>query len=224
MKINITKIIFTLFEDLMTYYLMLYKLHINYLEFYYFFFKLCVWVYRRSLVCAWGQAHWTPLEVELKARTFETNAPTFLKGILDRCVAQSPQPMKFNSVSKTKYFKLTDKKMRYGNSSSCAIAKTSIWKMWSFTSNWRCGTWLTTVACVHFFRQHHPHVYRIYITALAEPTNASMLLERLLMRMPEGCETVIAPWAWGCMLCSRPHFTRPYHSELFTDTHLRGPG
>lgn len=83
--------------------------------------------------------------------------------MLDKCVAQPPRCMKFNSISKAKYSKLMDKKMCYGNSASCAIVKTYIWRTWSFTKIWCCAgpdsrQWPVCISS----QQHHPRLQDLH--------------------------------------------------------------
>lgn len=76
-----------------------------------------------------------------------------------------------------------------------------------------CGTWLTTVACVHFFPATSP----TFTGSTSRPWQSlhtqACFWKGCQCTCQRGCVTVIAPWAWGCVLCSRPHFTGPYHSR-----------
>lgn len=156
--------------------------------------------------------------------TFETNALIFLKWMLNRGVAQPPWHMTFNSISKAKYSKLMDKKMRYGNSASCAIAKTYVWRTWSFTYIWCCAghdsrQWPVCISS----QQHHPRLQdlhhgpgRAYTRrhAFGKAVNAHAREDVWLWLCPEPGAACFA-----ADLISQDLIT----AELFTDT-LARPG
>lgn len=75
-----------------------------------------------------------------------------------------------------------------------------------------------------FLPSNITHVYRICITALAEPTHAGMLLERLSMHMPERMGDCDCALSLGLRALQQTSFHRTLSQQSYSRTHLRGPG